>query len=91
MVLRTQHDPVKDDLVANNIDGTTASTIEKTAFGSGFWKLLITERGLTTGEPETSFFEQGFTFPEVKIRGRRRLNYENLFYPEDIVSSKQDR
>ena len=42
-------------------------------------------------EPETSFFEQGFTFPEINIRGRRRLNYENLFYPEDIVSSKQDR
>ena len=81
---------VKDDLVANNIDGTTASTIEKTAFGSGN-EAINTERGLTGGEPETNFFEQDFTFPEVNIRGRRRLNYENLFYPEDIVSSKQDR
>ena len=88
--IKTAVNSVKDDLVANNIDGTTASTIEKTAFGSGN-EAINTERGLTGGEPETNFFEQDFTFPEVEIRGRRRLNYENLFYPEDIVSSKQDR
>ena len=88
--IKTAVNSVKDDLVANNIDGTTASTIEKTAFGSGN-EAINTERGLTGGEPETNFFEQDFTFPEVEIKGRRRLNYENLFYPEDIVSSKQDR
>ena len=32
-----------------------------------------------------------FTLEEIKIEGKRRIEYENLFYPETIATSKQDR
>ena len=80
---------VKDDLVANNIDGTSASTIEKTAFGSGN-EAINTERGLTAGEPVNANFDSDPNSFDITVSDRK-TNYENLFYPQDIATTGQDR
>ena len=80
---------VKDDLVANNIDGTIASTIEKTAFGSGNEAINI-ERGLTAGEPVNANFDLDPNSFDITVSDRK-TNYENLFYPQDIATTGQDR
>ena len=42
-------------------------------------------------EPETTEIATNYAIDEIKVEGRRRKVYENLFYPEDITTSKQDR
>lgn len=89
--VKTAVNSVKDDLVANNTDGTSASTIEKTAFGSGNEAINI-ERGLTAGEPVNvnANFDLDPNSFDITVSDRK-TNYENLFYPQDIATTGQDR
>jgi hypothetical protein len=89
--VKTAVNSVKDDLVANNVDGTSASTIEKTAFGSGNEAINV-ERGLTAGEPVNvnANFDLDPNSFDITVSDRK-TNYENLFYPQDIATTGQDR
>jgi hypothetical protein len=89
--VKTAVNSVKDDLVANNTDGTSASTIEKTAFGSGNEAINV-ERGLTAGEPVNvnANFDLDPNSFDITVSDRK-TNYENLFYPQDIATTGQDR
>ena len=42
-------------------------------------------------EPTPTEIATNYAIDEIKIKGRRRKEYENLFYPEDITTSRQDR
>lgn len=48
---------------------------------------------LTADTVETGLAELAFNTEDIPLSftGRRRTEYENLYYPEDIVSSEQDR
>ena len=42
-------------------------------------------------EPEPTEIATNYAIEELEIEGVRKTKYENLFYPEDITTSKQDR
>ena len=41
-------------------------------------------------EPETTEIATNYAIDEIAVKGRRRKEYENLFYPEDIGKTGQD-
>ena len=63
------------------------------AQGDSFWNKQITSLKNTTDQAITFAKSLSFDTSDLKLtfEGRRRKEYENLFYPEDIRSSKQDR
>lgn len=58
-----------------------------------FWAPYYSTRDnvAVSPEPETTEIATNYAIDEIKIKGRRRKEYENLFYPEDITTSRQDR
>ena len=88
-----QVESVKSDLeseVTNN--GGNANQIFKLAAGGTGNISIETESGNTNGGGTLSPSQPTqFDISRLEIKGRRQKKYENLFYPENIVSSKQDR
>tara|TARA_B100000035_G_scaffold48762_1_gene37257 strand:+ start:284 stop:1684 length:1401 start_codon:yes stop_codon:yes gene_type:complete len=57
-----------------------------------FWRSQLSGNDNVTEDPiETTEIATNFAIDKVEIKARRRKKYENLFYPEDIASSKQDK
>ena len=58
-----------------------------------FWRKQLTGNDNVAISPddETKEIATNFAIEEIKIEGDRQKKYENLFYPEDIRTSKQDR
>jgi len=58
-----------------------------------FWRSQLKPNANVAEDPEPPPTEiaTNYAIDEIKIEGRRRKEYENLFYPEDITTSKQDR
>ena len=55
-----------------------------------FWRSQLNPNANVAEDPVTEI-ATNYAIDEIKIEGRRRKEYENLFYPEDITTSKQDR
>jgi|TARA_B100000085_G_C18509847_1_gene499148 hypothetical protein len=71
--------------VSSNLsNGTSSSVLSAVSGGSG--NETVNDPGEFT-PTEYSNFE----LDEIKIEGNRKRRYENLFYPEDISESRQDR
>jgi hypothetical protein len=58
-----------------------------------FWARFYSTRDnvAVSPEPETTEIATNYAIDEITVKGRRRKEYENLFYPEDITNSGQDR
>jgi len=93
-IVKDQVNEVRSDLQGEvtsdggNADGVTDQIFDKAAGGSGNVESTSTE--------QVKGFLEGFSLDTSKgvplsLVGNRRLEYENLFYPEDIATSKQDR
>ena len=83
-----------NDLNAASIDALTAQfTEDQQGSKLSFWKYQFSPNDNVAEDPnETTEIATNFAIDEIKIEVKdRRTKYENLFYPEDIVSSKQDK
>lgn len=83
-----------NDLNAASIDALTAQFSEDQQGSKvSFWKNQLSPYDNVAENPnETTEIATNFAIDEIKIEVKdRRKKYENLFYPEDIVSSKQDK
>ena len=83
-----------NDLNAASIDALTAQFSEDQQGSKvSFWKYQFSPNDNVAADPnETTEIATNFAIDEIKIEVKdRRTKYENLFYPEDIVSSKQDK
>jgi len=77
-----------------SIDALTSQfTDDQQGSKKSFWaKFYSTKDNIAVSpEPETTEIATNYAIDEIKVKGRRRKEYENLFYPEDITTSKQDR
>ena len=77
-----------------SIDALTSQfTEDQQGSKKSFWaKFYSTKDNIAVSpEPETTEIATNYAIDEIKVKGRRRKEYENLFYPEDITTSKQDR
>ena len=83
-----------NDLNAASIDALTAQFSEgQQGNNPSYWRKQLTGNDNVARNPvdETKEIATNFAIEEIKIEGDRRKKYENLFYPEDIRNSKQDR
>ena len=77
-----------------SIDALTSQfTEDQQGSKESFWAPYYSTRDnvAVSPEPETTEIATNYAIDEIKIKGRRRKEYENLFYPEDITTSRQDR
>lgn len=58
-----------------------------------FWRSQLKPNANVAEDPEPPPTEiaTNYAIDEIKVKGRRQERYENLFYPEDITTSRQDR
>mgnify|MGYP001219540328 CR=1 FL=1 len=58
-----------------------------------FWRSQLSgnDNVARNPEPPPTEIATNYAIDEIKVKGRRRERYENLFYPEDITTSRQDR
>ena len=83
-----------NDLNAASIDSLTAQFSEgQQGNNPSYWRKQLTGNDNVAISPddETKEIATNFAIEEIKIEGDRQKKYENLFYPEDIRTSKQDR
>jgi len=83
-----------NDLNAASVDALTDQFTEDQQGGKdSFWlsQLSGNDNIAISPEPEPIEIATNYAIDEIKIEGNRQKKYENLFYPEDIATSKQDR
>ena len=77
-----------------SIDALTSQfTDDQQGSKKSFWARFYSTKDniAVSPEPETTEIATNYAIDEIKVKGRRRERYENLFYPEDITTSRQDR
>ena len=77
-----------------SIDALTSQfTDDQQGSKKSFWAPYYSTKDniAVSPEPETTEIATNYAIDEITVKGRRRKEYENLFYPEDITTSKQDR
>ena len=97
-VRRALADTGRNSLTANLNNGsikalTSQFTEDQQGSKDSFWAPYYSTRDNVAVSPEPTPTEiaTNYAIDEIKVEGRRRKVYENLFYPEDITTSKQDR
>ena len=75
-----------------SIDALTSQfTEDQQGSKESFWAPYYSTRDNVAVSPEPDGIATNYAIDEIKIEGKRRKEYDNLFYPEDITTSKQDR
>ena len=97
-VRRALADTGRTSLTSNLNNGsikalTSQFTEDQQGSKESFWAPYYSTRDnvAVSPEPPPTEIATNYAIEEIKIEGRRRKEYENLFYPEDITTSKQDR
>ena len=97
-VRRALADTARTSLTSNLNNGsikalTSQFTEDQQGSKESFWAPYYSTRDnvAVSPEPPPTEIATNYAIEEIKIEGRRRKEYENLFYPEDITTSKQDR
>ena len=83
-----------NDLNTASVNALTDQFTEDQQGGKdSFWlsQLSGNDNIAISPEPEPIEIATNYAIDEIKIEGNRQKKYENLFYPEDIATSKQDR
>jgi len=83
-----------NDLNAASIDALTDQFSEdQQGSKDSFWRSQLSgnDNVARNAEPPPTEIATNYAIDEIKVKGRRRERYENLFYPEDIITSRQDR